>query len=55
MPKLLSTQQAAKLTKLKQTKIVRAIQRGHLPATKIGWVYVIDKEDLKKYVKAHAR
>ena len=51
MNQLLSTKQAAKIAKVKQGKIVRAIQKGKLSATKIGWTYAVDREDLKKFMK----
>jgi len=46
---VLSTSQAAKVAKVKQVKIVREIKLGRLKASRIGWVYLIKKSDLKAW------
>lgn len=43
---LLTTKEAAELLDVPPYKIVRAIHKKILPAQKMGWIWVIDQEDL---------
>jgi excisionase family DNA binding protein len=52
---LLSTSQAAKKVKVKKQKIVKHIQQGKLKATKIGWSYVIELDDLKEWAREQSK
>lgn len=47
----LTTQEVAKLLKVKEITVRRWILRGWLPAIRFGKVFRIKKEDLEKYGK----
>jgi excisionase family DNA binding protein len=47
MGKLISTSEAAAAVGITQVRIQQLIQRGRLPALRVGRSYVIDEADLK--------
>jgi len=49
--KLLTMTEAARLLKIGRTGIHQAIQRGRLPAIKLGGLLFINRSDLAKYEK----
>jgi excisionase family DNA binding protein len=50
--KLVTISEAAKLLKIGRMGIYQAIQRGRLPAIKLGGVLFINRSDLAKYRKS---
>ena len=50
--KLVTVTEAAKLLKIGRMGVHQAIQRGRLPAIKLGGVLFIDRSDLPKYRKS---
>jgi len=51
----LSTKQVADLLKITQTAVGTAIRKGRLKAVRLGWVYMILREDLEAYIRDHQR
>lgn len=48
MINLLTTREAAERLKVPTYKILKAIQKGILPAQKKGWIWMIEEKDLLK-------
>ena len=51
MKEYLTTQEVARLLRVKEITVRRWILRGWLPAIRFGKVFRIEKEDLEKYGK----
>jgi len=48
--KILTTKQAAKILKVNDSRVRQFILSGRLPAEKLGHIWVIKEEDLKKMI-----
>ena len=47
----LSITDVVRITGMRESKIRYYIKRGELKATKVGWQWIIKREDLQKFMK----
>ena len=47
---LLSIAQASEMSGIKPQKLHREIRKGNLKAAKMGWIWIINQEDMLSYL-----